>query len=207
MLKDTGERIIPEKMSITNELLVEHIARYHFATHFAHGRVLDFASGSGYGTHLLAKKGKEKVTEVIGVDIDKKAIAYAEHHYYHPLSRFIKADVTAPHLPEKLGTFDTIVSFETYEHIKEEEAFLSNLRQLLKPNGTLILSTPFGKGRGKASGTPFHVHQITENEFKNLFKKDSYSSIDFYLQKGALIVPNTFPKNVYFPLGIAVCKG
>lgn len=207
MLKDTGERVIPEKMSITNELLVEHIARYHFATYYAHGRVLDFASGSGYGTHILAKKGKDKLTEVIGVDNDKEAIAYAKANYYHPLSNFLEADVTDPELPEKLGTFDTIISFETYEHVKEEEQFLANIRKLLKPNGTLILSTPFGEGRGKPSGSPFHVHQITEQEFKALFSEDDFSSVQFYLQRGALIVPESSREEEYFPLGIVLCKG
>ena len=55
MLEDTGERVIPEEMSITNELLIEHVARYHFALPFIKkGRVLDMASGSGFGTHIIA---------------------------------------------------------------------------------------------------------------------------------------------------------
>ncbi len=31
MLKDTGERVIPEKMKITNELLIEHMI-HHFTS-------------------------------------------------------------------------------------------------------------------------------------------------------------------------------
>lgn len=148
MLKDTGERIIPEKMKITNELLLEHIARYHFASNYIQGRVLDFASGSGYGSHIIAKKSKKKIDEVIGVDIDVKAVKYARSTYYHPLTTYLNEDVTDPHLPEKLGQFDSILSFETIEHVIEEKQFLSNVYNLLKPEGTLILSTPFGKGRG-----------------------------------------------------------
>jgi 2-polyprenyl-3-methyl-5-hydroxy-6-metoxy-1,4-benzoquinol methylase len=207
MLKDTGERVIPEKMDITNELLIEHLARYHFATHYAKGRVLDFTSGSGYGSHILAKKGKDKISEIIGVDNDKDAVTYAKATYYHPLTTFTLGDVKDSTLPDKLGTFDTIVSFETYEHIAEEKAFLTNLRELLKPGGTLIISTPFGKGRGIPSGSPFHVHQITVDEFKNLFPKDVYSNVDYFFQKGALIVPESFREEEYYPLGIAICKG
>ncbi|WP_337020488.1 class I SAM-dependent methyltransferase, partial [Oceanobacillus massiliensis] len=129
MLEDTGERVIPEKMKITNELLLEHVARYHFSINYARGRVLDFASGSGYGSHIIAKKCKKRVNEVIGVDIDKEAITYARGTYYHPLTTFLKEDVVDPTLPEKLGQFDTILSFETIEHIENEQQFLSNIYQ------------------------------------------------------------------------------
>lgn len=42
-----------------------------------------------------------------------------------------------------------IVSFETYEHIKEEEKLLHNYYQLLNPGGKLIISTPLAKAAGK----------------------------------------------------------
>ncbi|WP_163537226.1 class I SAM-dependent methyltransferase [Gracilibacillus sp. YIM 98692] len=204
MLKDTGERVIPEKMKITNELLIEHIARYHFAVNYANGRVLDFASGSGYGTHITAKKCKKRVSEVIGVDIDLEVVEYARKTYYHPLTTYLQEDVTDPNLPKKLGQFDTILSFETIEHVEEEEQFLSNIYNLLKPGGKLVLSTPFGQGRGKPCGSPFHVHQLTEEEFNNLFNE--YSETHFYYQKGALIEPAGVETNGNKPLGLVVCQ-
>lgn len=204
MLKDTGERVVPEKMKITNELLVEHIARYHFATHYARGRVLDFASGAGYGSHIIAKRCKKKVSEVIGIDIDDKAVEYARKTYYHPLSTYLKGDVTDRTLPVSLGQFDTIISFETIEHVAEEEQFLTNINLMLRHGGTLVLSTPFGNGRGKPCGSPFHVHQLTINEFKELFV--NYSETSFYYQKGALIEPAGFETIDNPPLGIVVCK-
>ena len=204
MLKDTGERVIPEKMKITNGLLVEHIARYHFASNYVKGRVLDFASGAGYGSHIIAKQRKKQVTEIIGIDIDEEVIQYAKGTYYHPLTKFMQGDVTDPVLPEKLGMFDTIISFETIEHVEEEERFLSNIFNLLKPGGTLVLSTPFGKGRGEPCGSPFHVHQLTVEEFTNLFPK--YEETTFYFQRGALIEPAFLGADEYYPLGIVVAK-
>lgn len=206
MLEDTGERVIPEKMEITNPLLIEHLARYHFATDFARGRVLDFACGSGYGTHLIAKRCKDRVEQIIGLDNDSDALAYARGHYYHPLSEFIQGDVTDPDLPSKFDPFDCILSFETIEHVHEGKQFLTNVYQLLKPGGTLVLSTPFGKGRNKPTGVPFHVHQLTVDEFKHLFDEFNYQSVEFYFQNDALIVPESLKTDRYFPLGIAVCK-
>ncbi|MFD1040647.1 class I SAM-dependent methyltransferase [Virgibacillus byunsanensis] len=205
MLEDTGERVIPERMKITNGLLLEHLARYHFASDYVSGRVLDFASGSGYGSHIIAKMCKKKVTEVIGIDIDKAALDYAKKTYYHPLTTYHEGDVTDPQLPDELGQFDSIMSFETIEHVKQEKQFLSNIYNMLKPNGTLILSTPFGEGRGVPCGSPFHVHQLTVPEFKALFGE--YASTEFYFQKGVLIEPDSsFNTNKHYPLGIVVCK-
>lgn len=207
LLTDTGERIIPEKMKITNELLIEHVARYHFASHYVHGNVLDFACGSGYGTHIIAKNCKDKIEQIVGIDNDEDVIQYAKSTYYHPKSEFILGDVTEPSLPDKLDrTFDFILSFETIEHVAEEKQFLENIYHLLNPGGTLILSTPFGKGRNIPSGSPFHVHQLTVDEFHHLFTEFDYATVDYFFQKGALIVPEDAKRDHYFPLGIAVCK-
>ncbi|TMN22204.1 class I SAM-dependent methyltransferase [Lentibacillus cibarius] len=204
MIEDTGERIIPENMKITNEMLMEHVARYHFASDYVYGRVLDFASGAGYGTHILAKRSKAEVHEVIGVDLDPDAIHYARGTYHHPSSAFMEGDVTNVGLPEKLGTFDCVVSFETIEHIEAEEQFLANVYALLKPGGTLILSTPFGQGRGKPCKSPFHVHQLTVDEFKQLFT--GYTIADFYYQRGPLIISAEDYYSGRYPIGIAVCQ-
>ncbi|SDQ07705.1 Methyltransferase domain-containing protein [Virgibacillus subterraneus] len=204
MLKDTGERVIPEKMKITNELLIEHVARYHFASDFVHGRVLDFASGAGYGTHIIAKKCKDKVSEVVGVDIDTEAVKYAQGTFYHPLSTFIEGDVTDSTVPDKLGQFDCVLSFETIEHVEEESQFLANIYEMLRPGGTLILSTPFGEGRGVACGSPFHIHQLRIDEFRNLFPE--YTTKEFYFQKGALIKPADFEAAEKLPLGLVICR-
>ncbi|WP_079477104.1 class I SAM-dependent methyltransferase [Halobacillus salinus] len=201
MVEDTGERVIPAYMDPMNNLLLEHIARYQFALPYVRGRVLDLSCGAGYGTHMVAKGRKNEVDEVVGVDLDQEIIDYAKATYYHPNSTFVIGDATDPDLIEKVGTFDCLLSFETYEHIEDEQRLFDNYKKLLRPGGTLIVSTPFGKGRGIECGSPFHVHQITPEEFKALF--DDFEDKEFFYQDGVLIEP---PRdNVYYPLGIAVC--
>lgn len=183
-------------------LLLEHMARYQFALPHLYGRVLDLSCGAGYGTHMIAKHRKKEVDEVVGVDIDEEIIRYAKGKYYHPKSSFQVHNAIDQELPEKLGTFDSIVSFETIEHIEEEQELLRNYYRLLKPGGTLIVSTPFGEGRGIPSGSKFHVHQLTVEEFKNLF--EDYEETSFYYQKGVLIEPRR--ENIHYPLGVAISK-
>lgn len=73
---------------------------------------------------------------------------------------------------------------------------------LLNLGGTLVLSTPFGQGRGKPCGSPFHIHQYTIEEFIDLFQ--AFSDIEVYYQRGVTIEPPR--KDVYYPIGVAVCN-
>lgn len=202
MLQDTGERIIPDRMKPTNGMLLEHIARYYFAAPYVKGRVLDISCGVGYGTQMIAKMCKKDMETAVGVDIDGNALDYARGRYHHPLIEWVQADALDPELPKRLGTFDTILSFETIEHLADDHLFITHLQSMLKPDGLLILSTPFGQGRGKPTNEPFHVHQLTPVEFKALF--ESFSSVEIYNQRGVTFEP---PRNgVHYAFGVAVAK-
>lgn len=202
LLEWTGERIIPKTMKMMNGMLLEHIARYYFALPYINGRVLDIACGTGYGCHLVAKDRKREVTEMIGVDIDEETIKYATHEYHHQKVTYMQGDALDPQLPERLGMFDTILSFETIEHVSDEITFMDHLYQMLKPGGTLVLSSPFGRGRGMPTSEPFHVHQLTPEEFEQLFER--FSKVEIYYQRGP-----TFEKRregVRYFIGVAVCE-
>jgi len=201
VIKLTGERVIPELMKPTNGMLLEHIARYYFAIPYAKGRVLDISCGVGYGSHMIAKSCKKDVTHVVGVDVDEDAIKYAESIYNHPCITYQTADAMDPLLPQKLGLFDTIFSFETIEHLANDMQFMDNIYAMLLPGGILVLSTPFGQGRGKACQEPFHVHQYTKQEFKELFT--AFKNVDIYYQRGVTFEPPR--KGIKYPLGVAVC--
>ncbi|WP_348639420.1 class I SAM-dependent methyltransferase [Salibacterium salarium] len=201
MLEDTGERIIPKEMKPENGMLLEHLARYTFAASYVKGRVLDIATGTGYGAQMIAKMNKKDISEMIGVDIDPATIQYAKQHYYHPLLTFQTEDAFDPNLINEIGTFDTILSFETIEHVPDDKSFFENVMKLLRPGGILVLSTPFGQGRGKPSRSPFHYHQLTEEEFRDLFL--AYPHTSFYFQRGVTIEPKRPSR--HYPLGVAIC--
>lgn len=68
-LEPTGERLIVERYRSSQEdwvIYLMHVATYDFATSYVHGkRVLDYGSGSGWGTARIAEAAKQ----VIGVDV------------------------------------------------------------------------------------------------------------------------------------------
>ncbi|QNO16053.1 class I SAM-dependent methyltransferase [Alkalicella caledoniensis] len=200
-MKFTGERVVPKVMNPENGMLIEHIARYEFAKAFCKGRVLDIACGVGYGTDYLLE-GNENIDELVGVDIDHRSIEYAIEHYSYPNTKYFIDDCLSDELPEKYGTFDTIVSFETIEHFHGDEKFVQNLYNLLKDDGTLVISTPFGRGKNQPCSCPFHVYQYTEEEFWEILKP--FKNITMYHQIDQRIeIPN--PDTKYY-LMVAVCK-
>ncbi|ABR47904.1 Methyltransferase type 11 [Alkaliphilus metalliredigens QYMF] len=197
----TGERVMPEMMHPKNGMLIEHIARYQFARKLCKGRVLDIACGVGYGSPILIRHNPQ-IDELVGIDISPEAIDYAKQHYRFLETSYYVDDALNKNLYKTYGTFDTIVSFETIEHLEEDEVFVKNLYNLLKPGGTLIISTPFGRGKDQPCASPFHVYQYKEEEFIDVLKP--FSELTMYHQIDSIIeIPN--PEQKYY-LMVAVCK-
>ncbi|MEW6622805.1 MAG: class I SAM-dependent methyltransferase [Bacillota bacterium] len=204
MLTLTGERVIPKLMKPRNGLLMEHIARYEFAGRFVWGRVLDIACGVGYGCEVLLKgQNRWVIKEVTGVDIDRQSIDYAREHYNFPKASFLVENAIDRSLPEKLGSFDCIISFETIEHLEDDMGFLQNLQKLLSPGGLLVISTPLGRGRGKPCNEPYHFHQYTLDEFTKMLDR-YFTQTDIYLQRDVIIEKPIAKKKYY--LAVALCR-
>jgi len=159
----TGERFVP---GAKGEIWVDHWHRYHFAARWCEGRrVLDVACGEGYGTALLARHA----AHVTGVDISAEAVAHAQAAYADLANaRFVAAPCTALPLPD--ASVDVAVSFETIEHIREQDEFLAELSRVLAPDGIVILSCPnkleYSDKRGYAN--EFHVKELYRDELEAL---------------------------------------
>jgi SAM-dependent methyltransferase len=111
-------------------------------------RTLDAGCGSGAFTLWAAKVGNESV----GVSFDERNTQVARlRASILGISnvRFITADlrVLDKHRRE-LGTFDQIICLETIEHILNDKKLIEDLVFLLKPNGRLLLTTPYKKYKG-----------------------------------------------------------
>jgi len=171
MLRDSGERSDA------------HVARYEWACKYIKpgDRVLDAACGLGYGSYVI--KNLTNAYSVVGIDGSDYAIDYAEMSY---ASRDTNLKYKVGMLPQALtdledGTFDSIISFETLEHVEEPELLLKEFLRLLTPGGRVIVSVPndWSDETGE-DPNPYHLHVYDWNKLKGQLEQgfileDAYS--------------------------------
>src|SRR5438876_4947809 len=94
MLEWTGERFLPWARGATTAY--EHLHRYAYAaTLVKDKRVLDLASGEGYGSRMLASAA----SSVVGIEIDPEVVRHATAKYGSPNLQFLPASITAVPIP------------------------------------------------------------------------------------------------------------
>jgi SAM-dependent methyltransferase len=158
----TGERLTSEG---SGQSEIEHLHRYLLARQLCAGKdVVDVASGEGYGSALLA----QVAVSVTGIEIAADAVTHAAASFRRPNLRFVRGDARAMGLAD--ASADVVVSFETIEHLAEQEAFLAEIRRVLRPDGILIVSTPDQDNYSPADSpaNPFHVIELAKEEFARL---------------------------------------
>ena len=172
-LEDTGERLIPEIHP--GELdSGAHLVRYRSVLELVAGRrVLDIACGTGYGTQLMATTAKH----VHGVDYSADSIAYAKGHYAATNAAYLEGDALA--IPLKDHSVDVVVSFETIEHIPDYQGYLKEIKRVLVPGGTVVVSTP--NRPESPRGNHYHLKEFTRPELERLLRR-SFDHVEMYFQ-------------------------
>ncbi len=142
-------------------LSLQHIDRYIFAKNILSPgmKVLDIACGTGYGTAILVNHG----CDVTGGDYSADTISFAKEVWDY--EKFVQADALSLQFGD--NTFDAVVTFETIEHVYENEAeqYLREMKRVLKPGGLFICSTP---NINYTFHPVFHLHEFTADEFFSL---------------------------------------
>lgn len=104
----------------------------------AEGRALDVGCGGGLVAEALARAG----AEVTGIDLAAGMIDVAAlHAAAHGLSiqyRVASAETLAAEQP---GAFDIVTCMEMLEHVPDPSAMLGTLAMLVRPGGSLFVST------------------------------------------------------------------
>jgi SAM-dependent methyltransferase len=130
---------------------VEAVRRY---AHLCHGDLLDI--GCGGRPHEALLRGR--VNTYVGLDHEAT------------LHTGVRADVwgDATDLPFAKESFDTVVMFQTLEHIPEPALALSEAFRVMRPGGFLFITTPFMWGIHEAPYdfyryTPFALERLVRN--------------------------------------------
>ena len=159
----TGERYLP---NVHGVIELEHLHRYLLAKGLAKGkRVLDIASGEGYGSALLSQTAEL----VIGVDISAAAVAHAKEKYKSNKNLEYRIGSCSA-IPLEPNSIDVVVSFETIEHHDEHESMMLEIKRVLRPGGLLLMSSPDKLEFSDKTGctNPYHIKELYRNEFVSL---------------------------------------
>ena len=156
---------------------VRHILRYVNAAAYLRPDdvVLDAACGTGYGTRILA----EKCLGVIGTDLNKAAL----EHAWQEMSinvQFMQSDLLRTSF-----NVDAIVSIETIEHFDcvEGGRLVSNFYDWLRPNGTLVISTPYCSKSGPSEFNKLHLCEYSLTDLEILLNNGGFRIDDMKLTR------------------------
>lgn len=154
--------IASDQLVSDNPIHQRLLQAYYLAKPYIKGDLLELGCGEGRGVELLAPLADsylalDKIDEVIE-KLQKK----------YPDVSFRQA-VFPPFKTLADNSFDTIVSFQVIEHIKDDKAFLSEIHRVLKPGGRAILTTPNIKMT--LTRNPWHVREYTAQELTELASK------------------------------------
>jgi 2-polyprenyl-6-hydroxyphenyl methylase/3-demethylubiquinone-9 3-methyltransferase len=103
-------------------------------------RVLDVGCGAGLASEALARAG----ATVTGLDAAGEALAAGRAHAEAGgLSIDYREGTTDSLLamPGAAGSFDAVLALEVVEHVADRDAFCAGLGALVRPGGTVFLST------------------------------------------------------------------
>ena len=98
--------------------------------------VLDIGSSTGIIDNFLSKKFKR----VVGIDIDKKAIKFAQKNFKRKNLRFELGD--AMKLNFTKNSFNIVICTQIYEHVPDPNKLFAEIYHVLKPGGVCYLSGP-----------------------------------------------------------------
>ncbi|MFC3613538.1 bifunctional 2-polyprenyl-6-hydroxyphenol methylase/3-demethylubiquinol 3-O-methyltransferase UbiG [Lutimaribacter marinistellae] len=104
---------------------------------FAGLRLLDIGCGGGLLSEPMARLG----AEVVGADAAERNLPVARIHAEQSRLDIDYRHTTAEALAESGEAFDVVLNMEVVEHVADPLAYLTAVRQLLKPGGLHICST------------------------------------------------------------------
>jgi len=173
MEKDKKQEIF-ENFEVPDPVRIQKSAklvRRYFNNKIEGLNILECGVANGGLTDLFSKES----ANCFGIDINPRQISGV---------KVIQADLNE-RFPDFDIKFDVIFAGEVIEHLFDDDKFIKNCREFLKPNGLLIITTPnlvFGPNRilmlfGKMpmfAFAPYHYNIYNKKIIENLIKQEGF---------------------------------
>ena len=151
----TGERVVTAQGGF-NPSYQRHVATYRLcAPLLPEGRVLDLGCGIGHSFDALGDR------DSTGVDLDAAALAGQDRET-------VVADMRA--LPFRDGTFASVLSVQSLEHVPDPARVLAEAVRVLEPGGVAVFVTPNRLTFAKPDEIidPYHFLEFSPDELAGL---------------------------------------
>ena len=162
MAKVYTTEITSEKITSDNPIHQRLFKAYVIAKDHATGELLEVGCGEGRGIDLLKPLVKHYTA------VDKIETAINELREKHPDSTFLVSNIP-PFNGLKDDAYDSLISFQVIEHISDDLLFLKEIRRVLKPGATALLTTP--NRMLSLTRNPWHIREYTAPELRSLASK------------------------------------
>lgn len=96
----------------------------------------------------------------------------------HGIDRLVLADVSLG-IPFRAGAFDAVVMAEVIEHLIHDTTALEEVWRVLRPEGTLVLTTPIGN-----DAPEYHVRVYTPRTIERLLRHTGFRVADLMVKGG-----------------------
>jgi SAM-dependent methyltransferase len=130
---------------MTRDIVHEFVPRY------LKGEVLDVGAGTKKYQKIIEQHCDKYMTLDIEGDVDFVA--------------------DAKNMPIDENSFDSILSFQMFEHVDEPQKIASEMYRVLKPGGIIISTVPF---MAPEHADPNDFQRFTVHGFEYLFKKENF---------------------------------
>lgn len=159
----TGERTLPG-IAAENYWFRRHEVAYAWLASWCLGAVvLDAGCGEGYGAAALARVA----SRVVALDYLPDVVAHVAATYRTVGS--VRGDLQRLPLQDK--AFEVVATLQTIEHLHDQPGFVAECARVLRPSGTLAVTTPnrltFSPGRDTPLN-PFHTRELAPSELAGL---------------------------------------
>ncbi len=152
----------------TPEELAMLATRYQLAAELAQGQdVLELACGPGMGLGLLAARARR----VVGSDYDGRLLQEARRHYGR---RMPLLQLDAQCLPFREAAFDVLLLFEAIYYLGDVDAFLTEARRVLRPDGRLVICSA-NKECSSFHPSPFSVAYYSARQLDALLRRHGFA--------------------------------
>lgn len=150
-------------------------------------RILDLGCGNGSLSNAIAQQGYE----VVGIEESPQGCTIAKKNF--PDCHFIQASIYDLPYTDIQNSFDVVISVEVIEHLFYPKELVKAAQKCLKPNGQLILTTPYHgylKNLALAASGKMdkhfhvlwdggHIKFFSVKTLTNLLKTEDYTDINF----------------------------